>query len=306
MLLRLLDGRFIDHEQAHLGMVEANISKGRIHLNVNPDLTISLDDGAPEKTLMLKINTIGYQMIEGSSHLALIYRIYYKLLKTNLNPQALLKDPKDKTLLLQASSEDINVNIPKMIKWEDMKLPDEWDLPSETPPTILPPINIYETDDSSSIEQYLDGTVKIRFDHSKPKIPPLIKYNKSRHSFSGSFSATKRDQDLNEYLKQLELNKQKDLKDIKQKGIKEENSQVNLAYYSVDNQPNKNAESDNESLNPTPSDMDGEIDNQLNVIKKPFEIGRKMLNSEFDSKKNKDKRDKHSKSHTKEEKKKNL
>ena len=49
--------------------------------------------------------------------------------------------------------------------------------------------------------------------------------------------------------------------------------------------------------------MDGEIDNQLNVIKKPFEINWNMLNSEFDSKKNKDKRDKHSKSHTKEEKK---
>ena len=130
----------------------------------------------------------------------------------------------------------------------------------------------------------------------------MIKYNKSRHSFSGSFSATKRDQDLNEYLNQLNLNKQKE-KDIKQKSVKEENTQVNLAYYSVDNQPNKNVESDNESLNPTPSDMDGEIDNQLNVIKKPFEINWNMLNSEFDSKKNKDKRDKHSKSHTKEEKK---
>ena len=189
-----------------------------------------------------------------------------------------------------------------MIKWEDMKLLDEWDLPNKMPPTLLPPINIFETDNLNFVEQYLDGTVKIRFDHSKPKIPPLIKYNKSRHSFSGSFSATKRDQDLNEYLNQLNLNKQKE-KDIKQKSVKEENTQVNLAYYSVDNQPNKNVESDNESLNPTPSDMDGEIDNQLNVIKKPFEINWNMLNSEFDSKKNKDKRDKHSKSHTKEEKK---
>ena len=96
MLLRLLDARFTCHEQACLGMVEANISKGPIHFNVNPDLTLSLDDGALEKALTLKINTIGYQMIEGSRLLALVYRIYYKLLKTNLNPQALLKDPKKK------------------------------------------------------------------------------------------------------------------------------------------------------------------------------------------------------------------
>jgi hypothetical protein len=113
----------------------------------------------------------------------------------------------------------------------------------------------------------------------------MIKYTKSRHSFSGSSSVSTRDQDLNEYFKQLELNKQKE-KDIKQKGIKEENSQVNSAYYTVDNEPNKNIESDNESLNPTPSNMDGEIDNQLNVIKKPFEINWNMLNSEFDSEKN--------------------
>ena len=73
-----------------MGMVEANLSKGPIHFNCNPDLTISLDDGAPEKALTLKINTYGYQMIEGSHPLALVYRIYYKLLKTNLNPQALL------------------------------------------------------------------------------------------------------------------------------------------------------------------------------------------------------------------------
>ena len=84
-------------------MVEANVSKGPIHFNVNPDLILSLDDGAPEKALTLKINTTGYQMIEGSRPLALVNRIYYKLLKTNLNPQALTKDPKDQTLLLATS-----------------------------------------------------------------------------------------------------------------------------------------------------------------------------------------------------------
>ena len=161
------------------------------------------------------------------------------------------------------------IKLPKMIKWEEIKLHEEWDLPNEMPPTILPPINMVETDNLESVKQYLDVTVKIKFDHSKPRIPLMIKYNKSRHSFSGSSLASKRDQYLEKYLNQLNLDKQKD---IKQKGVKEENTQVNSAYYTVDNQPNKNIESDNESINPTPSDMDGEIDNQLNVIKKPFEI----------------------------------
>ena len=118
VLLRLLDARFKNENQACLGMVEANVSHGPISFNVNLDVTLSLDDGAPKKALTLRINTSGYNMIEGSCPLALIYRIYYKLLKTNLNPQALTKDSKDQTLLLQASREDINVNIPKMIKWK--------------------------------------------------------------------------------------------------------------------------------------------------------------------------------------------
>ena len=86
VLLRLLDARFTNEDQARLGMVEANVAHGPIWFNANPDLTISLDDGAPEKALTLRIKTSGYHMIEGSRPLALIYRIYYKLLKTNLNP----------------------------------------------------------------------------------------------------------------------------------------------------------------------------------------------------------------------------
>ena len=54
VLLRLLDARFTNHNQALLGMVEANVSQELIHFNVNPDLTLSLDDGAPEKALTLK------------------------------------------------------------------------------------------------------------------------------------------------------------------------------------------------------------------------------------------------------------
>ena len=49
--------------------------------------------------------------------------------------------------------------------------------------------------------------------------------------------------------------------------------------------------------------MDGEIENQLNTIKKPFEINWNMLNSEFEYEKNKEKRIKHSESYTKKEKK---
>jgi hypothetical protein len=58
VLLRLLDVRFTNENQARLGMVEANVSHGPISFNVNPNLTLSLDDGAPEKSPTLRIKKV--------------------------------------------------------------------------------------------------------------------------------------------------------------------------------------------------------------------------------------------------------
>ena len=65
-------------------------------------------------------------MIEGSHSIALIYRIYYKCMKTNLNVHAFLKDPKDKTLFIQSSTSNANVKIPTPILWKDINLPTNW------------------------------------------------------------------------------------------------------------------------------------------------------------------------------------
>ena len=84
-----------------------------------------------------------------------------------------------------------------MIKWKDIKLPEEWELIHEMPPTLMSPTQMQntETKNLNSIEQYFDGTIKISFDHSKPRLPPLLKYNNSCHSFSGSSSTSKRDKE---------------------------------------------------------------------------------------------------------------
>jgi hypothetical protein len=59
--------------------------------------------------------TSGYDMEEGSIPLAIIYRIYYRLMKTNLDTQAIIKNAGQSTLLIQSSTHDANIQIPKMI-----------------------------------------------------------------------------------------------------------------------------------------------------------------------------------------------
>jgi hypothetical protein len=55
-----------------------------------------------------------------------------------LNAQALSKSPRDKTLLIQCSSDDINAQVPKVINWSDVKLLAEWLLENEMPPRNIP------------------------------------------------------------------------------------------------------------------------------------------------------------------------
>ena len=116
-------------------------------------------------------------MDEGSKSLAVIYCIYYRLLKTNLNPHAKLKDTSEKTLLIQCSTTDAKVQIPKMIQWKDIKLPKEWLLELEAQPAKF----VFDELNLNHIQQYLDGTIKLSFDDNKP-----LMIKEGRHYFAGS------------------------------------------------------------------------------------------------------------------------
>ena len=95
--------------------MESSLHNGQVHFNCFPDFTISLNDPHLLKALTLNIKIAGEitQMLEGSQPLALIYRIHYKTMKTNLNYHALTKSPKDKTILIQESTSDSNIQVPK-------------------------------------------------------------------------------------------------------------------------------------------------------------------------------------------------
>ena len=74
-------------------------------------------------------------MKEGSKPFVLIYRIYYRLLGTQINPCAKIpRESSGKTMLIQCSTPDAKIHVPKMIQWQDVKLPNDWLLEQESPP----------------------------------------------------------------------------------------------------------------------------------------------------------------------------
>ena len=112
---------------------------------------------------------------------------------TQINPSAINhREPSSKTMLIKCSTPDTKVQILKMIQWQDIKLHTKWFLEQESP--IAKPI--FDELDLTRIQQYLDGTVKISFQNNQP-----LRINEGRHSFVGSESISKRDQDLSEFLK---------------------------------------------------------------------------------------------------------
>ncbi len=87
-------------------MVESFLFQGPIYFNCYPNFAVSLTDETILQTLELDIETLGYNMLDSAQPLVIIYRIYYKLMKTTLEPQALMEIPKCKTLLLQANTDN--------------------------------------------------------------------------------------------------------------------------------------------------------------------------------------------------------
>ena len=163
VLMCLRDARFKNFKDSILGMITASLYDGPVYFNCYPDLTLTLDDPNIVKALTLNIASSGYHMKEGSKPFALIYYIYYRPLGTQLNPSAINhREPSSKTMLIQCSIPYAKVQIPKMIQWQDIKLPTKWFLEQESP--IAKPI--FDKLDLTHIQQYLDGTVKISFQNN--------------------------------------------------------------------------------------------------------------------------------------------
>jgi hypothetical protein len=233
MLLRY--ARFTYFQTSILGMVQTSLYNGPIYFDTFPDITLALSDVNIVKALTLNVLTSGYNMLEGSQPLVIIYRIYYKLLKTNLNPQAVIKNSGNSTLLIQSSTRDANIRIPRMMKWSEISLPSEWLIENVSQPAKI------SSDDTNLnyIQQYLNRSVKISFaDLNLSRVEKPLSINEGINSFAvnqiiNSFADLtttegfqRRDKDIETFLADSSSS------DFKLKEIST-NSQVCSAFYST-------------------------------------------------------------------------
>jgi len=237
-------------------MVHTSLYNGPVYFDTFPNITLSLSDVNISKALTLNVLTSGYDMLIGSQSLVIIYRIYYKLLKTNLNPQAVIKNSGESTLLIQSSTRDANIRIPRMMKWSEITLPNEWLIEN-----VSQSAKVSQDDTNFDyIQQYLDGSVKISFANlNLSRVERPLSINEGRNSFSAnqrrnSFADStttegfqKRDKDIENFLADSVT------ADYKLKGIAT-SSQVCSAFYSV-KQSAVPSQAEEGNVSPSASDL---------------------------------------------------
>ena len=260
LLLILRDARLLKYDESILGAVETSLCSGPIHFDSRPGLTVSLKDKNILKSLTLQIKTHNYSIAEGSIPIALIYRIYYKVLNSAFGSKAFKLNSNRETLLLQTDISRANTTIPRTIPWNQITLPDQWELENRVPQPII------QNTDPTIVIQHPEGRVTIQFARRSVDIPRRscdIRSIPSWHSTSSRKSVD---------IPNIPFNNPEEasasappLPNIS--GIDNRSGIFRPVYQHTPEFPN-----------PTPSEME---DPEINVLEINFEPDQIILNKEF-------------------------
>ena len=161
----LRDARHNQFQDSLLGLMQANTSYGPVYFTCYPNLELDcMNDKSIHKALTLNIQTQNYDMDPRSRNILIVYRIYYKVMTSVVNPNCLLSSPKDQTLIWQANEKNSTVIIPKPIPWECLTQSSEWNFKQ-----LLAPKPI-EHPKLLSIMEDGQGNVQINFESRKENL----------------------------------------------------------------------------------------------------------------------------------------
>ena len=161
----LRDARHNQFQDSLLGLMQANTSFGPVYFTCYPNLELDcMNDKSIHKALTLNIPTQNYDMDPRSRNILIVYRVYYKVMTSAVNPNCLLFSPKDQTLIWQANEKKSTVIIPKPIHWECLTQSKEWNFKQ-----LLAPKPI-EQPKLLSITEDGQGNVQINFEPIKENL----------------------------------------------------------------------------------------------------------------------------------------
>ena len=84
-----------------VSMIDSNLANGPIYFNCYPRFSMNMHNPSILSSLTLNIKTKNMKIIKYPQTIAIVYRIYYKVMTTQLNPRPICQSVRGETLLLQ-------------------------------------------------------------------------------------------------------------------------------------------------------------------------------------------------------------
>ena len=169
ILMAFRDIRLLRFDDSILGTMESSLSGRPVHFDCFPNLTVSLDNPHILKVLTLNIKTHGTLMLHGTRQLALIYRVYYMCMRTNMSIQAIDKRKAGETTLIQTPDVRSTVQVPRTLKWFEVTFLSHWTIDNENYQLQIQ--NPVRNPDLDFVHQLADGTIRLSFDQSRFRSP---------------------------------------------------------------------------------------------------------------------------------------
>jgi len=254
-----------------LAIFETNLHEGPVYINNYPNYSVALKSfHETSYNIFLDVKMKDEDWNPRAIPITIIYRLYYKVMKTQLAPQALLISPKEETTLLLVNPEKVNASVPRTLRHDEITSGLKWrleDIISPTPPT---------SNEVDTITEYKSVAVEITF------APLRESLRRVRSMARSEFSSARPSLDRRSFSIPRGLVMQGLRPDHTTPTPEFENEETNFA-------------SARSQESPTQSDL-----SQLNMIK-CYEINKKSLQENFANKENEEKRNWFFKNFNKEE-----
>lgn len=127
ILAALRDCRHLNFDDSLNGLIETTLCDGPVYFNFYPHYSLSLADPCLLDALILNIESKGHNMLDSSKHIALTYRVCYKVMNT-VNPKAKRAGKRGISTVIETNSKS-NVAQVRAISWKDISLPEKWTQP---------------------------------------------------------------------------------------------------------------------------------------------------------------------------------
>ncbi|KAH0689011.1 hypothetical protein KY289_016369 [Solanum tuberosum] len=142
-----------------LGVLQSNLADGPVYFNCYPNFSVDINDPNVMDSLTLNVKTKNLNSKINTREIAIIYRVYYRLMKTHLAPKARHESLKGETMLMEANHEHSSIFVPRTIQWKDILSNNDWRFENITPPFA----SHSERSQIERVIQFPDGSIELKF-----------------------------------------------------------------------------------------------------------------------------------------------